>query len=61
MAQKFVEQGAKVCVVGRNKTKLETVRKEINNENFRIYACDISDVKNVSTNIDAIENIMGDH
>ena len=33
MAQKFVEQGAKVCVVGRNKTKLETVRKEINNEN----------------------------
>ena len=59
MAQKFLEQGAKVCVVGRNKTKLETVRKEINNENFRIYACDISDVKNVSTNIDAIENIMG--
>lgn len=59
MAKKFIDQGAKVCAVGRNKSKLEKVKKEIDCDDFYVYAWDISDVSNITLHIDNIEKIIG--
>lgn len=61
MAKKFVEQGAKVCIVGRNKIKLEEAKKEVNSDDLYVYAWDVSDVSNVKLHINNIENLMGGH
>lgn len=58
MSKRFIEEGAKVCIVGRNKSKLESVKEFISSPNVFIYAWDVGDVSDTSKRINDIEAMM---
>lgn len=53
IAKTYVNSGATVIGIGRDKSKLQNVQKDIGNQ-FISYECDVSDIKNISMYINEI-------
>jgi NAD(P)-dependent dehydrogenase (short-subunit alcohol dehydrogenase family) len=53
VAKTYVNSGAIVIGIGRNKKKLEDAQKEIG-DGFIPYPCDVSDVENISTYLNEV-------
>lgn len=53
IANAYINAGANVISIGRNKDKLYRAKKEINSDNYIPYPCDISD-------LDKIEEVLND-
>lgn len=59
IAQKFDACGAKVILVGRNEDKLKGAIEKIKSEKVSYFVWDISDVENLSYNLDQVMNEHG--
>ena len=53
VAKTYIESGAVVIGLGRNKNKLDEAQKNLG-ENFIPYSCDVSDVDNISKYLEEI-------
>lgn len=60
MCKRFLEEGAKVVIVGRDKNKLESVKKELQHNNLFIEEWDIANLNHLNERITRIERIVGD-
>lgn len=60
IAKKFVEEGAKVVLLGRNLDSLEKTRKTIGNSNRTVsMSCDITDEAQVLQTVDQVSSSYG--
>ena len=61
IAKKSLSEGAVVLITGRNKIKLEAVKKEINNLNLHTLQWDVSDISILESKLNESFNLLHGH
>ena len=56
IAEKFISEGARVVIVGRDLNKLKKAKKDINSDNLTYVQWDISDISKINEKIDEVNN-----
>lgn len=59
ICEAFIKCGATVVAIAKTKENLEKAVKSLNSSKYIPYQCDITDIDNISTHIDKIQEITG--
>ena len=59
IAETLARAGAKVAVVGRERSRAEEVAGQLGAESARGFACDVADIASVNTLVDGVEKELG--